>query len=145
STTCTATVSDTDTGTPSSATGQVNFYTSGSGAFYTGTAPVSTPLTSHCTLPSSTCSDTYTASVIGTGTHTISADYQGDATHKTSTGTKHVSFTNRATPPELHSFPTRRSSDLSTTCTATVSDTDTGTPSSATGQVNFYTSGSGAF
>ena len=72
STTCTATVTDTETTDPSTPTGTVSFTSSGAGTF--GGSP--------CTLQGSgmtaRCSVTYTPTSRGAGSHTITADYGGD-------------------------------------------------------------------
>lgn len=72
STTCTATVTDTETTDPSTPTGTVSFTSSGAGTF--GGDP--------CTLQgsgmSARCSVSYTPTGVGTGSHTITADYGGD-------------------------------------------------------------------
>src|SRR5207249_39709 len=137
-TTCTATVSDASPGTASTPTGSVAFSSSGSGTF--------TPTS--CTLSSETCSVTYTPSAVGTGTHTVTGSYGGDATHNTSSGTFALTVTNRSTSTAVRctpASPARRSSDLGTTCTATVSDASPGTASTPTGSVAFSSSGSGTF
>src|SRR5438552_5982328 len=86
SVTCTATVTDTSA-TPSTPLGTVTFTTSGTGSF--GTSP--------CNLTgagaTSSCSSTYTPTVVGTGTHTITATYSPDAAHSSSFGTTTVTVT----------------------------------------------------
>lgn len=83
-TTCTATVSDTDTGIATTPTGTVQFSTNGAGAFSNGGA---------CTLSGATCKLTYTSSSVGSGTHQISASYQGDSNHAGSSKTGNISVT----------------------------------------------------
>jgi hypothetical protein len=75
-TTCTATVSDTGGGTPLSPGGTVSFNTDSSGNF---TTPSCTLVTA--TASTSTCTDDYTPSAVGSGTHTISVTYSGDASN----------------------------------------------------------------
>src|SRR3989454_1399407 len=73
-TTCTATVTDTSPGTITTSTGTVTFTQAGVTGSFTG---------SPCTLVSSSCSVTFTAST--TGTATITGAYSGDSTHSGST------------------------------------------------------------
>jgi Ca2+-binding RTX toxin-like protein len=80
---CTATVTDTSAGTASTPTGTVSLASSGAGSF-SG---------SPCTLSETGsgvagCSVTYTPSA--TGSQTITADYGGDATHDSSSGSQRV-------------------------------------------------------
>src|SRR5207253_1146410 len=78
-TTCTATVSDTDTGIRTAPTGVVTWSTSGGGTYGT----------SSCTLSgsgtSTTCQVPYTP--IEGGAQTLTASYGGDATHLGNSGT----------------------------------------------------------
>ncbi len=83
-TTCTATVRN--LATAADPTGTVTFSTSGSGTFNPGTGS--------CTLDvgtlndgQSSCSVTYTPTAVGTGTHTITADYTPDPGFLASSGT----------------------------------------------------------
>lgn len=79
-TTCTATVTDTGSGTPSTPTGTVTF-TSDSPGDFSGNP---------CTLggagPSAGCSVTYMPTAPGSGTHGITATYNGDSTHSSGSG-----------------------------------------------------------
>jgi len=68
-TTCTATVADTDTGTTSTPGGTVAFTHTGDGELSA----------SSCSLSGGTCSVSYTPSAAGTGDHTVTAGYDGDA------------------------------------------------------------------
>jgi hypothetical protein len=83
STTCTATVSDTFV-PPTTPTGTVSFTSSGPGTFSGG---------GKCTLVAGQCSVTYTPTGVGSGTHTVTATYGGDATHAPSSGTTTVTVT----------------------------------------------------
>lgn len=81
--TCTATVSDAVSG-PDAPTGTLKFTSNAAGAF-AGT----------CTLAAagpgnSSCQIAYTPSQVGSGTHTITASYQGDSSHVKSDGTAQV-------------------------------------------------------
>src|SRR5205823_5803301 len=87
-TTCTATVTDTAGGAASTPTGTVSWASDGTGSFSAAT----------CTLDAGgKCSVDYTPTAIGTGTHTITGDYGGDAKHGQSTGTTTVTV--RPGPP----------------------------------------------
>ena len=145
STTCTVTVTDTAQ-TPSTPTGDVTFNSSGTGSF----SPSST-----CTLvetvPGSEaeCSVTYTPTAFGTGTHTITANYLGDAGHNGSSGSFDLTVNLRATQTTVSCtspvVPTQDS-----TCTVTVVDNETvGTSSTPQGTVTFSldpaSDGSGTF
>ncbi len=83
-TSCTATVTDIDTGSPVTPTGTIGFKSSVSGSF--------TPAV--CTLmgtgASASCSVTYTPSISSIGTQTVSAGYGGDSNHLGSIGTTMV-------------------------------------------------------
>ena len=84
-TTCTATVSDTDTGSAGRPSGTVTFGSDSLGGF----AP-------SCTLPADgadQCSVTYTPSAVGSGTHGLSAHYAGDASFAASDGHQGVTVT----------------------------------------------------
>src|SRR2546426_210496 len=135
STTCTATVTDTDSGISSTPTGTVSWSSSGSGTFSSTT----------CTLTAGQCSVSYTPTAIGSGIHTITADYGGDSTHAPSSGTTTVTVRARTTNTMVSCSPPSVPVDDSTTCTATVSDTDTGTASTPSGTVSFTTGASGTF
>jgi large repetitive protein len=78
SATCTATVSDTDSGTASTPTGIVNF-----------TATVGSFTPTSCTLSGSKCSVGYNAASTG-GAPTVTGSYGGDTTHGTSSGSTNI-------------------------------------------------------
>jgi hypothetical protein len=84
-TTCTASVTDTGAGTPSTPGGTVNVTTSGSGTFGSGGTCTLGPT---ATTRVATCSVTYTAS--RAGTDTITAGYAGDSAHAASGGATQV-------------------------------------------------------
>src|SRR5438874_1591827 len=138
-TTCTATVTDTATGSTSTPTGMVLFASSGAGTFS------GNPCTLSGSGASSSCSVTYTPTLVGTGAHLISADYSGDLKHAPSSGSTTVSVTKRATSTTLGCVPSSFAAGGSTTCTATVRDTDIGTKITPTGTVTFGTSDTGTF
>jgi len=133
STTCTATVNDTDIGTKSTPSGMVSFRSTGVGTF---------SALGICRLDSTgKCSVTYTPTEVGTGTHTITATYQGDATHASSSGSTSVTVTKRSTSTTVSCSPSSFHANGSTTCTAVVTDTASGTKSAPTGDVNFTADG----
>src|SRR2546426_320312 len=134
-TTCTATVFDASAGTKSPPSGTVSWASSGSGTFSSTT----------CMLTAGQCSVSYTPTAIGSGIHTITADYGGDSTHAPSSGTTTVTVRARTTNTMVSCSPPSVPVDDSTTCTATVSDTDTPTASTPGGTVSFTTDSSGTF
>jgi len=95
------------------------------------------------------CSVTYTPSAVGTGSHTLLAQYSGDAIH--SGGILGFGFTfvtviaPRSTSTSVTCSPDPVAVGQPSTCTATVTDTDTGTATTPTGTVTFSSSGAGAF
>lgn len=136
---CTATVTDTASGTSVTPTGPVNFASTGPGTF----SP------SSCTLAgsgsSSSCSVTY--SPTGAGTDTITTAYAGDSVHSGSSGTFSlvVSTAIRSTSTSVTCSPSSLQVGYSTACTATVTDTASGTSITPTGAVSFVSSGPGTF
>src|SRR2546425_475605 len=139
--TCTATVTDTNTNSPTSPVGTVTFSTSFAGSFDSA----------NCTLvagsaASATCHVLFTPSASGTAS--ISGVYTStDATHDTSSVTFDVSITTVALDPTTTSIscnPNPVHWGSSTTCTATVTDTSSSsTP--PTGTVIFTSSHAGIF
>ena len=126
-TTCSATVSDTNSGDKSAPSGNVTFSSTGAGTFSAGTGTFTAPST--CTLApagpaSSTCSVTYTPSNASSTTHTITGAYQGSAVHKTSSGTFDVAVGKRSTTTSVACSPLLTVINTSSTCTATVTDTE---------------------
>jgi len=136
---CTATVTDTASGTSVTPTGSVTFASTGPGTF----SP------SSCTLAgsgsSSSCSTAY--SPTGAGTDTITTSYAGDSVHSGSSGTFAlvVSTAIRSTSTSLTCSPSSLQVGYSTVCTATVKDTASGTSVTPTGTVSFVSSGPGTF
>lgn len=128
--TCTATVSDTDSGTPITPTGTVAFSVgAGSGIFSA----------SSCTLDNTgACSVTYTPTISGVGTMVVG--YGGDTDHVTSTGSiqissslRNVSLTVTCASPTVAIGPTDA-------CIVTVIDGDPGQPTIPTGTVTWSAS-----
>src|SRR4029077_4029845 len=127
---CTATVSDTSTGPITTPTGTVTF---------SETGPVGSFSSTPCTLVSGSCSVTFTPTTAGNALTT--GTYGGDAAHSGSTSpATSIAVSLRTTStaivcqsPVLVNQPS--------SCTATVSDTSPGTPSTVTGNVSFTETG----
>ena len=126
-TACTATVTNTGSGTPTMATGDVEFSSDESGSFSEN----------RCTLSDGACQVTYTPTAVGSGTHDLTASYDGDHTHQPSGDITTVQVHLRSTDTSVEC--------ASTTCTATVTDTDSGTPSPPSGTVTFASDRPGEF
>ncbi len=148
-TTCTATVTDTATaGTPITPTGPIVFSVlkpdTGLGRFSGG---------GQCTLQgsgkSATCSVTYTPTAVGDGIHTILATYNGDAAHFG--GLERTAFqflfviSAHPTSISVSCLPSTVAGGNSTTCTATVTDIETGGQLTPSGTVGFTSSAQGSF
>ncbi len=131
STTCTATVTDTDA-SPTNPTGTVSFTNGGASGTFTPTS---------CSLTASgankaTCTTAYSPGAVGTGTQSISASYGGDSTHSASSTTTPFSLTVTKTSPTL----TTTSSATSVTAGGTASDSASFGPGTAyqpTGTVSY--------
>jgi virginiamycin B lyase len=142
--TCTATVTDTEGGVPAQPTGTVAFSTTGTGAFEAGGT---------CTLAAgagageSTCTATYTPAELGTGKETITAKFAGDPTAASSSGTTELTVAMPVLPTAttVACTPNPVFVNSVVSCTATVTDTESGTPEQPTGTVAFSTTGTGAF
>ncbi len=94
-TSCTVTVTDTSS-SPSTPTGSVSLSTDSTGTFSSNS----------CTLVASSssvasCSVSYTPSVVGSGTHLITAIYSGDSSHASSNGSYPLTVTSPATAPTI--------------------------------------------
>src|SRR2546427_9360996 len=132
--TCTATVDDTVTGrSPVPPTGTVNWSHTNTGSFSN----------TSCTLNGgspSTCHVTYTPTA--SGSHEITASYQGSAIHAVSTSTP-VTVTVGANPTSttVNCTPSMITFGDSTQCTATVTDTATTSAVAPTGTVTFTPAG----
>jgi hypothetical protein len=92
--TCTAVVSDTDTGTAATPSGTVDFSASNSVLF---------PDTAACTLSAGSCQITYIGSQ-PIGTATMTASYGGDSGHAPSSGTEEILVTVPIGPGPLPPF-----------------------------------------
>jgi Bacterial Ig-like domain (group 3) len=138
--TCTATVADTDAGTAGNPTGTVTFSNNGAqGVFGPGVSCTLTPKNG-----SSTCQLSYTPALGGEGDQTLTATYPGAADHHGSSGSFQVTATTRATSTHLSCSPSTVEVNGPTTCQATVTDTDAGSPGSPGGTV-LFSGGSGSF
>ncbi len=140
--TCTATVTDDEADGPATTpTGDVDLSVSGGAGDFT-------PISASCTLSEdstgvASCSVDYTPSNVGTGTHTITGDYQGDDTHKTSSGSFDITVNLRSTSTTLSCSPVVQAVGSNIICTATVTDTESiGTKSAPSGTVTFTRNGS---
>lgn len=91
---CTAVVSDTDTGTATTPSGTVDFSAGSVVAF---------PEPAACTLSADSCQITYTGSA--PGATTIRAAYGGDSSHTPSSGTQEVSVTGSVGAPTYCKVP----------------------------------------
>ena len=110
STSCSASVSDTSSGTTSTPSGTVTFG-GGTGTFSSAT----------CSLASGSCGVTFTPSA--TGDHSLTASYGGDTTHAISNTGTTVSVTKRSSSTSASCSPTSVAVNDSTPCSATVTDT----------------------
>jgi len=145
-TTCTATVSNTFTGStvPS---GTVSFsLLAGFGSFASSSCTLST------SGSSASCSTDYTShNAPDSGiTETLSASYSGDSSHGTSSGGFNLSVLPRSTTSSLSCLPSSVMATQATVCTVTVTDVSPGTSAAFEGAlaghgVAFYTNESGTF
>ena len=139
STSCSATVTDSDSGTPVTPTGKVSFTTDSSGSF------AGNPCTLSRSGGTASCQVTYTLTAAGSGQHTLTANYVGDRAHVGGTGQAIVPVAGRATSTTISCAPPSVLVQQPTTCTATVTDSDSGTPITPSGSVGFAASKSGKF
>jgi len=137
---CTATVTDTSSGTKTTPTGEVTFGPSSEGSF--SEAP--------CTLKAegsekASCAAKYTPSQVGTGTQEVKASYVKDSGHEASSGSTTVAVSKRATTTTVKCVPSGVVVGQEAVCTATVTDTSPGTKTTPTGKVTFGPSSEGSF
>src|SRR5207237_4263645 len=100
-----------------------------------------------CTLPATgtnACSLTYTPAAGSEGANLVTGTYGGDTDHTGSSGAFSLSATQRSTSTSLSCSPGSVPVNDSTTCTATVSDNDTGTAIRPRGTITF-SGGPGTF
>jgi Big-like domain-containing protein len=126
-TTCTATVTDTDGGTPITPTGTVDFSVgAGSGTFGDPS----------CTLDNSgACSVTYTPTVAGVRTMLVS--YGGDTDHVASSGDIQISSALRNVTLTINCASPMVAIGPTDACTVTVADSDPGQATIPTGTVSW--------
>jgi hypothetical protein len=140
STRCTATVND-DGIAEATPTGDVGFSTDSPGGFAGND--------STCALAASgtgvaSCEVSYAASAAGSGTHTISAGYFGDAEHQGGTGRTQVAINRVTTSTAVSCSPAHVAVGQATSCvvTVTAANVTDGPPS---GTVSVSSNGPGAF
>jgi Ca2+-binding RTX toxin-like protein len=140
SSTCTATVTDTTSGMVSTPSGTVSFSSSGPGGFS------GSPCTLSGSGASASCSVIYTPSAVGSGPHTISGGYGGDATHAGSNGSQSVAVTAAgSSSTQVRCAPGSVAAGAASTCTATVRDTTASGKTPPTGTVKFSADAPGKF
>ncbi len=130
-TSCTATIRDTLTSGATAPTGTVTF-TPG------GTCTLGNPSGS-----SASCSVNVTPTTAGP--MSVSARYNGDSTHATSSGSTTINVNKRATSMAVNCSPNPVTTNSSTNCTATLNDADVGAVITPTGTVSFASNSTGTF
>jgi len=130
-TSCTATIRDALTSGATAPTGTVTF-TPG------GTCTLGNPSGS-----SASCSVSVTPTAAGP--MSVSARYNGDSTHATSSGSTTINVNKRATSMAVNCSPNPVTTNSSTNCTATLTDTDVGAVITPTGTVSFASNSTGTF
>jgi Bacterial Ig-like domain (group 1)/Calx-beta domain len=135
--TCTATVTDIGSGTPTTPTGTVNWSSTAGGTF----APNPCVLSPTATVGVANCTTSYTPSSAGSAQ--ITATYSGDATHTGSTGQTTVTVAKRPTQTDVSCDAL--TVGIAASCTATVTDTGSGTKTTPTGTVGWSSTAGGAF
>jgi hypothetical protein len=146
--TCVVTVTDTDGGSASAPSGEVEFSRN---ATLSATGSTGSFDSTSCTLvdnvdgESSSCSVEYTPTSVA-GDHVIDAAYQGSALHEASNDSFTIRAELRPSSTTIDCDPEVVALGSPSTCTVTVTDVEgAGTKSSPTGNVSFATSGSGTF
>ncbi len=134
STTCTATVSNVDSGDAVAATGAVTWSDAQNGS----TAPTS------CILSGATCSVSFTPAAGSEGVHNLTVSYNGDSVHSASTTGAAETASERADSTGALCAPTSTMVGVATSCTATVTDTSAGTAITPGGTMT-WTSTAGTF
>ena len=134
---CTATVTDTGGGTPTTPTGTVSWSSTAGGTF----VPNPCVLGPTATVGVASCSVSYTPSSAGPAQ--ITATYGGDLTHSGSQGSATITVAKRPTQTEVSCDAL--TVGISASCTATVSDVGAGTKTTPTGTVNWSSTAGGTF
>src|SRR5436309_3507149 len=142
---CTATVTDTSATGATTPTGSVSLASDGAGTFSVPGA--------RCSLlagaaGTASCAVTYTPTVVGTGTHSITGTFVPTSNHAASNG----AFALTVSPPAAHPtstvvgcVPASVTVNSGSVCTATVTDTSATGATTPTGSVSFTTDGTGTF
>jgi hypothetical protein len=133
-TTCTATVSNVDSGDAVAATGTVSWSDAQNGS----ASPTS------CTLSGATCTVSFTPAAGSEGVHHLTAAYGGDSAHAASSTTTTDTAAKRADTTGVLCAPAPTMVGVATSCTATVTDTSTGTAITPSGTMT-WTSTAGTF
>ena len=151
-TTCHVDVSDLDSYAPGTPGGAVVFSTDSGGSFSEA----------FCTLAGGSCEVAYTPTLVGLGTHDITASYVGEHTYHPSDDTISVQVTplvegvlpvggapgaapRSATKTSLVCEPQVLPVNAPTTCTVDLAQLGSGTPTVPTGEVEFSSNESGSF
>jgi hypothetical protein len=142
-TTCTVIVIDTTNQTPGTPEGAVKFSSDGPGAFSTaGTCPLKRVVADR-----SSCSVTYTPAQVGSGSHKVTAEYQGEATHAKSASSAAIAISD-PTATTLACAPAAivlgATPAQATTCKVSVADTASA-QSVPAGEVKLTSDGAGTF
>ena len=148
-TNCTAMVANATDLSAASATGQVEFSSDGPGGF---------PGDASCTLTDlgqgkASCALAYVPTAVGSGTHTITGSYKGDAAHETSSGTFALTVTAEQggggngdpTDTALTCRPGTVILGGGAACTVIVTDTAATGATQPTGKVKFFGDPVGTF
>ena len=137
-TVCVVQVDDVDSGTKSNPAGTVEFSSDQTGNFSSSSctlAPVvSDPDSSSCQVGYRPTADA--------GTHTITGDYQGSVLHEESSDDFALTVTERSTSTVVD-CDSPVAIDEASTCSVTVTDTDSGSKSDPSGSVDFSSSNPG--
>ena len=142
-TTCMATVTDIAASGASTPTGSVTFSSDTSGGSFSSSGPCDLSPTG--TAGQASCSVSYTPGQVGSGSQTITASYGGDDVRAFSSASTTLTVTipasARSTSTSMSCFPDTVPAGQPTTCTATVTDSATGTAITPTEYVDFSSSG----
>ncbi len=132
-------MTDTDLGTAETPGGRVLFTSNKSGTFKPYTCvPTGAGASAGCEVE-------YTPLAAANGEHTVTATYQPDATHVSSSDQTLVAVSARATTTSVTCLQSTLSVGETTTCAATVTDTSGGPAITPTGSVSFSGHGGDSF
>ncbi len=138
---CTATVTDSSQ-SPAQPTGRVDFFNEGPGGFEGDSF---CPLSAAEAPDASACSVTYKPTAVGSGSHKITAFYNGTAGIDASQGNTSVTVSADTTSTTVRCQPASVQTGDAAHCTAEVEDTEAAPSSPPSGQVLFFTDAPGAF